>query len=164
MHWAMEMISQYGYIGIFTLLTLGILGLPVPDEVLMMFVGYLTSIMILDYSISVLVGFAGSITGMMISYTIGRRLGQPMVDKYGKWIGLTPKRVGRVKRWFERFGKWTVLIGYFIPGVRHITSYVSGIIDMPFKKYFYVSLVGASTWSVLFISVGFYLGKNMSFA
>ncbi|MRN53722.1 DedA family protein [Paenibacillus monticola] len=163
MNWAIELISQYGYIAIFALLALGILGLPVPDEIIMLFVGYLSSSMVLNYSLSVLVGFAGSITGMMISYIIGSRLGQPVVDKYGKWIGLTPKRFGRVKGWFERFGNWTVLFGYFIPGVRHVTSYISGISGMPFRKYLLVSLVGSSTWSLLFISLGFFLGKNISF-
>lgn len=76
MPWMMELISHYGYLAIFALLALGILGLPVPDEVLMLFVGYLSSIMVLNFTLSVLIGCIGSITGMMISYTIGLRLGQ----------------------------------------------------------------------------------------
>lgn len=91
MPWVIEMISQYGYIAIFALLALGLVGLPVPDELLTLFVGYLSSTMVLDFSLSVLVCFIGSITGMLISYTIGLRVGQPVVDRYGKWVGLTPK-------------------------------------------------------------------------
>ena len=164
MPWITELISQYGYLAIFALLALGILGLPVPDEALMLLVGYLSSVMVLDFSLSVLIGCIGSITGMIISYTIGLRLGQPVVNKYGKWIGLTPKRFARVKGWFSRFGIWTVLFAYFIPGVRHVASYISGISAMPFKKYVLVSITGALTWSLLFVSIGYFIGSRFSFA
>lgn len=112
MEWAISMITQYGYIAIFALLALGIIGLPVPDEIIMVFVGYLSSIMVLNYSVSILVSFIGAMTGMMISYTLGKKLGQPLVDKHGKWVGLTPKRFAKVKGWFARFGLWTILFGY----------------------------------------------------
>jgi len=37
-----ECIGRYGYLAIFLLLLLGIVGLPVPDETLLLFVGYLS--------------------------------------------------------------------------------------------------------------------------
>ncbi|WP_238654966.1 DedA family protein [Paenibacillus piscarius] len=163
MPWVIEMISQYGYIAIFALLALGLLGLPVPDELLTLFVGYLSSTMVLDYSLSVLVCFIGSITGMLISYTIGLRVGQPVVDRYGKWVGLTPKRFASVKRWFFRFGNWTIFIAYFVPGIRHVTSYVSGISAMSFKKYLLVTVAGAFLWSLLFVSIGYLVGSKLTF-
>ncbi|WP_340023451.1 DedA family protein [Paenibacillus sp. FSL K6-1096] len=163
MPWVIEMISQYGYIAIFALLALGLLGLPVPDELLTLFVGYLSSTMVLDYSLSVLVCFIGSITGMMISYTIGLRVGQPVVDRYGKWVGLTPRRFASVKRWFFRFGNWTIFIAYFVPGIRHVTSYVSGISAMSFRKYLAVTVAGAFLWSLLFVSIGYLVGSRLSF-
>ncbi|NQX44251.1 DedA family protein [Paenibacillus tritici] len=164
MPWIIEMISQYGYIAIFALLALGLLGLPVPDELLTLFVGYLSSTMVLDFSLSVLVCFIGSITGMLISYTIGLRVGQPVVDRYGKWVGLTPKRFASVKRWFFRFGNWTLFIAYFVPGIRHATSYISGISAMSFKKYLLVTVASAFIWSLLFVSIGYLIGSRISFA
>jgi membrane protein DedA with SNARE-associated domain len=163
MPWIIEMIAHYGYLGIFALLALGIIGLPVPDELLMLFVGYLCSVMVLNFPISVLVCFTGSITGMLISYTIGLKLGQPVVDKFGKWIGLTPKRFARVKTWFFRFGNWAIFIAYFIPGIRHVTSYLSGISAMSFKKYLPVTIAGAFIWSLLFVSIGYFAGSRFSF-
>ncbi|KJD46420.1 DedA family protein [Paenibacillus terrae] len=163
MEWAMSMITQYGYIAIFALLALGIIGLPVPDEIIMVFVGYLSSIMVLNYSMSVLVSFMGAMTGMMISYTLGKKLGQPLVDKHGKWFGLTPKRFARVKGWFARFGLWTILVGYFIPGVRHVTSYLSGISAMPVRKYMLVASAGSLVWTLIFISIGYITGANIHF-
>ncbi|MFE4711462.1 MULTISPECIES: DedA family protein [Paenibacillus] len=164
MAWIMDMITQYGYFAIFALLALGIIGIPVPDEILMLFVGYLCSVMVLDFSISVLVCFIGAVTGMLTSYTLGKKLGQPLVDKHGKWIGLTTKRFEIVKRWFAKFGLWTILLGYFVPGLRHATSYISGISAMPFRKYFLTASLGSLVWVLVFTSIGYYMGANISFA
>ncbi|MDY0395218.1 hypothetical protein RWE15_13315 [Virgibacillus halophilus] len=70
-----DLISQYGYVAIYLLLTLGIVGLPVPDEVLMAYLGYVTSIGKLSYTLTVLSGIAGSVTGITISYILGIKLG-----------------------------------------------------------------------------------------
>ncbi|MFP3126336.1 hypothetical protein OH784_27380 [Ectobacillus funiculus] len=63
---------HYGYMGIFGVLVLGIIGLPIPDEVLMTFVGYLIWKGQLHYLPTVLTSILGSFLGMSISYLIGR--------------------------------------------------------------------------------------------
>lgn len=159
-----DIMSQHGYWGLFILLALGVLGAPVPDELLMLFGGYLTSIATLNYGLTMFAGFLGSVTGMMISYTIGAKLGQPAIDKYGKWIGLTPKRFAKVRTWFGRYGNWTLLFAYFIPGLRHAMSYVSGISAMSFKKFVLIAVTGAFIWSLLFLSIGYYAGAWINFS
>lgn len=73
MELAKELISQYGYFAIFGMLVLGIVGLPIPDEVMMTFVGYLSSIHILNYELCLLISFSGAISGMLISYFLGKK-------------------------------------------------------------------------------------------
>ncbi|MCM3337785.1 hypothetical protein M3650_03825 [Paenibacillus sp. MER TA 81-3] len=70
MEWICEAISQYGYAALYLLLALGIVGLPVPDEILMTLVGYLPSIFVLQYIPSLMVCFAGTMTGMTVSYCL----------------------------------------------------------------------------------------------
>lgn len=163
MTWIMDMITQYGYFAIFALLALGIVGVPVPDEILMLFVGYLCSLMVLSFPVTILVCFSGAITGMLTSYTLGKKLGQPLIDKHGKWVGLTARRFEKVKGWFARFGLWTILIGYFVPGLRHATSYISGISAMPFRKYLLTASVGSMVWVLVFTSIGYFMGAHFSF-
>ncbi|OKP85464.1 hypothetical protein A3844_16155 [Paenibacillus helianthi] len=158
-----EFISQFGYAAIVILLALGIVGLPIPDETLMVFVGYLASVHVLNYVLVILFSFIGSVAGMTISYTIGRKLGYSIIHKCGKWVGLTPKRYRKVKRWFAKYGVWTIFFSYFIPGVRHAAGYISGITTMPFKKYFLLCCIGAAVWTVLFVSIGFFVGQKFSF-
>lgn len=78
MELAKELISQYGYFAIFGMLVLGIVGLPIPDEVMMTFVGYLSSIHILNYEMCLLISFSGAISGMLISYFLGKKIGKPV--------------------------------------------------------------------------------------
>lgn len=161
MEFVIEFISQYGYWAIAILLALGIIGLPVPDETLMIFVGYMSSTGVLNYMISILVSFVGSVTGMMISYLIGKKLGVSVIAKYGKWVGLTPKRFDKAQQWFSRYGIWTIMFSYFIPGVRHATGYISGISKMSFRKYLVICSTVAVIWTILFISIGYFIGWKL---
>ncbi|MGO4276241.1 DedA family protein, partial [Paenibacillus sp. TAF58] len=122
-----DIIIQYGYIAIFFCLALGIIGLPVPDEILMTIVGYLSSLGLILFPISLAVSFFGAMTGMLCSYALGRKFGKPLLWKYGKWIKLTTTRLENTKTWFERHGPWAICIGYFIPGLRHLTCYYAGV-------------------------------------
>lgn len=76
---AKEFIGQYGYFAIYGLLALSVFGMPIPDEVMMTFVGYLASISVLNYSVSIIVSFGGAFTGGLLSYAIGKKAGRPLV-------------------------------------------------------------------------------------
>src|SRR6185437_2683024 len=112
-------ISHYGYAGLFALLMLGIVGLPVPDETLLVFCGYLIWKGNFHLFPAFLAGLGGSVCGISISYLLGRTCGHLVISRYGRFIGLTQGRVDLVHRWFDRLGTWVLAIGYFIPGVRH---------------------------------------------
>ncbi|WP_438448654.1 DedA family protein [Gorillibacterium sp. sgz5001074] len=156
-----EWILDYGYAALYGLLAVGIIGLPVPDEILMTFVGYLTSIGWFSYPAALAVAFAGALTGMLISYYIGHKVGKPFLRKYGKWVKLTPRRLDKAEGWFHRFGLWTVTFGYFVPGVRHLTCYLAGISGVGFWRYLIYACTGALLWSATFISLGHFIGQNI---
>src|SRR5437868_14090790 len=88
-----EWISHYGYAGLFMLLVLGVVGLPIPDETLLVFSGYLISKGRFDPAIAFLTAFGGAVSGISISYLLGRTVGHGVVERYGKYIHLTPERV-----------------------------------------------------------------------
>ncbi|GGI44965.1 putative membrane protein YbfM [Paenibacillus marchantiophytorum] len=159
-----DIIIQYGYIAIFFCLALGIIGLPVPDEILMTIVGYLSSMGLLLFPLSLAVSFFGAMTGMLCSYALGRKFGKPLLWKYGKWIKLTSKRLEKTETWFERYGPWAICIGYYIPGLRHLTCYLAGVSAMSPRKYLLYSGMGAMVWCAIFISIGYFLGASVDFS
>lgn len=162
-HKLLALIGHYGYIGIFGALALGIIGLPVPDEVLMTFAGFLISHDRLHYVPAVAVAAAGSFTGMSVSYFVGYRLGYPVIAKYGEKIHITRDRLDRTQRWFDRFGKFALTVGYFIPGVRHLTAYSAGIGKWPYRSFALYAAPGSLLWAATFITLGRYLGSRWRF-
>ncbi|WP_410511258.1 DedA family protein [Paenibacillus sp. BR2-3] len=159
-HQLLSFIAHFGYIGIFGSLVLGIIGLPVPDELLMTFAGYLISQGRLHYFTTVSVSVVGSFTGMSISYFIGHKFGYPLLEKYGGKIHITKQKLGHAQQWFKRFGKFAVTIGYFIPGIRQLTAYFAGISEWSYRTFFVYAAPGAMLWAVTFITLGTYLGEH----
>lgn len=150
---------HYGSIVLFVLLVLGIIILPVPEETLMILAGTLMSNGHLNIPFTIIAAFAGSICGITLSYLIGRTAGHYLIVKYGGRIGITSEHLDYAHNWFERFGKWTLMIGYFIPGVRHMTGLVSGMSYMEYKHFALFAYVGAILWVSVFLSIGYFSGN-----
>ena len=155
-------VAHYGYAAIFLLLALGIVGLPVPDEWLLTFAGYLV------YKNSLLLwpAFAaaalGSMCGITVSYGLGRSLGLFFIHHYGRLFRVSQKDMDRVHTWFDRFGTWTLLLGYYVPGVRHFTAVVAGTSKMRFRLFSIFAYAGALIWTATFMGLGYGFGEQWS--
>src|SRR5437879_4897914 len=121
-----DWISRYGDAAIFLLLMLGIFGLPVPDETLLTFAGYLCFKEKLVLGPTLAAAFLGSVCGITLSYGLGRLLGLHVVQRLGPVLHLRQEHLAATQRWFEHWGKYVLIIGYFVPGVRHLTGIVAG--------------------------------------
>lgn len=77
-------VYAYGYLGVFSLLMLGIVGLPVPDEWLLTFAGYLIYKGHFHIVPALAAAILGSVCGISISYYLGRTLGTSIVRRYGQ--------------------------------------------------------------------------------
>ena len=99
MDYLFQWVSSYGYAAIFGFLVLGIVGLPVPDETLLVFSGYLIWRGNLKAIPVLLVAFLGSISGITLSYVIGRTLGLGFIHKWGRYVHVTESRLDVVAGW-----------------------------------------------------------------
>ena len=153
-------IGQYGYVAIFSLLIFGIVGLPVPDETLLAFSGYLVSKGDLNFAATIAAAFLGSCCGITTSYFIGRYPGSRFIRKYGGFLHVREKKLARVRYWFQRGGKWLLTIGYFVPGLRHLTAIGAGSVKLALPVFALFAYFGALLWSATFVVLGYYLGGN----
>lgn len=152
-------VSHYGYAGLFTLLVLGILGLPIPDETLLIFSGYLIYRGRFQPALAFATGFTGSCCGISLSYMIGRTLGYRFVHRYGRYLRITEPRIERIKSWFHHIGDWLLTIGYFVPGVRHFTALVAGLSHLEYRIFAAFAYSGAAIWVVTFLTIGYFVGE-----
>jgi len=155
-HW----VTTYGYVAIFSLLIFGIIGLPIPDETLLVFTGYLISQGKMRPAGALLAAFAGSACGISFSYTIGRTLGLTVVHRFGRLLHLNDEKLARVQSWFNRVGHWALVAGYFIAGVRHLTAIVAGASKLRFRYFAAYAWTGALLWVSTFLTLGYFLGDN----
>jgi len=155
-HW----ITTYGYAGIFFLLMWGIIGIPVPDETLLTLTGYL----VYKGDLHILPGLAaivfGSVCGISLSYGLGRTGGFMLVKKYGHYLHLSADKLEKAHDFLVRRGKWALMFGYFIPGVRHLTALVAGTTRLTYPLFALFAYSGALVWCATFFTTGYFLGKE----
>jgi membrane protein DedA with SNARE-associated domain len=153
-------ITTYGYIALFLMLMLGVVGLPIPDETLMVFSGYLIQRGTFHGPQTFLTALCGSVCGITLSYMIGRTFGLPVINRYGKYVHFTPARLELVLKWFERVGHWALFIGYYIAGVRHFSAVVAGTSGLSWPKFALYAYAGAAVWVATFLTIGYYVGEK----
>lgn len=154
------LLEHYGYFGIIFILIFGIVGIPLPDEFLLTYIGYNVYEGKLSYILSLGSAYIGTILGITFSYLLGVKLGAPFLHKFGPKFHLTEKKIENTHRLFERYGPYLLFIGYFIPGVRHVTAYLAGINAMSYRKFALFAYGGAILWGFTFITIGRILGVN----
>jgi membrane protein DedA with SNARE-associated domain len=148
-------ISQYGEFAVFLLLALGIVGLPIPDESLLLFTGYLIAKGALSFWLTPIVVYAGSMLGITVSYSLGVFGGRPLALRYGGWIHLTEAKLKKTEHWFSKIGKWLLIVGYFLPGIRHLAGFVVGTVKLPYPTFALFAYTGAILWASTFLLIGY---------
>jgi len=154
-HW----IAQYGYAALFGCMMFGIVGLPIPDETLLMFAGYLVSRNSLQLQYVILSGFLGSMAGISLSYEIGRRYGLTVLLKFHIPF-FSEEKLKVVRDWYQRIGKWLLVVGYFIPGIRHLTAFTAGMSGLRYRSFALFAYSGALIWALTFVFLGKLVGEQ----
>jgi membrane protein DedA with SNARE-associated domain len=155
-----EWLSTYGAPALFALLAFGVVGLPLPDEALLALAGALIGHGRLHPVAAAAAAMAGAMTGITLSYGLGRFAGLPLLLRYGSRLHVDTAVVTRVGAWFDRAGKWLLLVGYFIPGIRHVTAIVAGASKLPVATFMAFAYAGAVLWVFCFLAIGYLLGDE----
>ena len=148
-------IAHYGAVALFGLLALGVVGLPVPNETLLTLAGAMVRNGELALIPTIAAACAGNVSGVTMSYLLGRFANKAFLHKYFS------KGIVELERWFERIGKWALAFGYFIPGVRHVTAIFAGSSEFPFGLFARYAYSGALLWTVLFLGLGYFIGAHL---
>jgi membrane protein DedA with SNARE-associated domain len=157
----LDLLARHGAPMLFAAQMLGIFGIPIPDEVLLTVAGALVRRGTLSATSTVVCAVAGCIAGISLSYFVGRTVGVPTLRRL---LGPHSDSLERAQIWFERFGKWVLAFGYFIPGVRHATAIAAGSSRFEFSEFAAYAYPGAVLWSTTFVAAGYYGGDRWEHA
>jgi undecaprenyl-diphosphatase len=153
-----QYVSSYGYVGIFLILAISILGLPVPDIFLLTFIGYLTHTGKLDLITAIISADLGSVIGITSAYLFGLFFRNKVLTHLTKHTG--SQRLERVFNWYLWHGSTLLAIGYFFPGVRHLSGYIAGLSKMDYRYFATFAYLGATFWTFSLIILGRFLGSQ----
>lgn len=106
---------------------------------------------------TLLVFYAAAILGNTSNYWIARFLGQRIIDS-GKVKSLTPERMEKLDRFFEKYGGLTIVITRFMPFFRTFAPFIAGTGHMNFGKFTMFNAIGGISWVSLFVLVGYFFG------
>ena len=112
------------------------------------------------YIVMALAGTLGYLAGSIVGWGIGRYGGRPLLERHGGWLHLTPARIDRAERWFERWGNIGVLVGRVTPVVRSFVSIPAGFLEMPLGPYTVLTLIGSAVWAFAIAGIGYALGSS----
>jgi len=156
----LDWVSAYGPGAIFFLLFLGIVGLPIPEETLLVFSGYLIAQGRMNAAGTFFAALAGSWCGISVSFFIGRTLGLSVVHRFGKYLRVDEQRLKEIHAWFDRRGHWALFIGYYIAGIRHFTAILAGASGVELRTLIFYGWSGGLIWVAAFLSLGYLLGEQ----
>jgi membrane protein DedA with SNARE-associated domain len=158
--WLTRLIGDHGFPAVLGLMTLESACIPIPSEVIQLFAGYIVSQHRMSLGAAVTAGVLGNLLGSWIAYAVGYYGGPPFIERYGRYIHVTPARMALAHRWFERHGELAVLIGRCVPLVRTFISLPAGVARMAFWRFTVFTILGCVPWVLGLTLLGVQVGPS----
>ena len=143
----MQFVLDWGYLGVFVMMLFESTALPIPAEVIIPPAAYWASQGRFNVAAIVMVAIAGSWAGSALSYWIAWKLGRPIVERYGRYVLLSPKKIEGADHWFDAYGAGGIFVARLLPGIRHLISIPAGLFKMNFRLFSIMTILGAGLFN-----------------
>jgi membrane protein DedA with SNARE-associated domain len=157
----LSLIEHYGYLVILFGVMLESTGVPLPGETILLAAGVLVQRGHLDLGDTIAFGILGAVLGDQIGYWVGREGGRPFVLRWGRYLFITPARLGRAEAFFARHGGKAVFLARFFSGLRVFGALVAGISRMRWGTFLIYNALGGAVWATAVVLVGYFLGSSL---
>ncbi|WP_431915580.1 DedA family protein [Micromonospora wenchangensis] len=159
--WVAGVIDSLGTVGVAFLVALESIIPPIPSEIVLAMAGYLAAEGRFSLVVIVLAATVGSLVGALVLYWLGAALGEERLKRWLDRIPLVDRDdLEKADRWFERHGRWAVLIGRLVPVVRSLVSVPAGANRMPMGEFVLLTTLGSGVWNALVVGLGYTLGSR----
>ena len=143
----MQFVHDQGYLGVFLMMAVESTVFPLPSEIVVPPAAYWASQGAFTFWGVVLASTLGSWFGSAASYLVARRLGRPLILRYGKYLFLPEKKWLLAEEWINRYSVMGIFFARLLPVVRHLVSLPAGAARMPFLPFTVSTLLGSFAWS-----------------
>jgi membrane protein DedA with SNARE-associated domain len=154
-------LDNYGYLAVAGFVLLEDFGVPVPGETILILGAVYAGTGRLNIFLVGLIGFLAAVAGDNIGFAIGHVGGRRLIDRYGRYILLTPERVDKATGFFERHGGKIVVAARFIEGLRQANGIIAGMTGMHWAKFLGFNALGAALWVGVWTAIGYFSGNHI---
>ena len=156
------MLEHYGYLAVGGFVLLEDFGVPVPGEVIMIAAAIFAGAGHMNIALVILVAALGAIIGDNIGFVVGHFGGRPLLDRFGRYVFLTPERLEGAEDYFNRHGGKVVVIARFVEGLRQVNGILAGTAGMHWLRFLGFNALGAVLWVCWWSLLGYFAGQNIS--
>ncbi|KIF66498.1 alkaline phosphatase [Streptomyces sp. AcH 505] len=154
-------LDHWGYLAVGGLLFVEDFGVPVPGETVLIAAAVYAGTGQLNIVAVVLIALVAAVAGDNVGYAIGRYGGHRLVNRYGKYVLLTPPRVAKAEAFFERHGGKIVTIARFVDGLRQANGIIAGMSGMSWPRFLAFNSLGAALWVGVWSVLGYFAGQHV---
>jgi membrane protein DedA with SNARE-associated domain len=154
-------LHHWGYLAVAGFLFFEDFGVPLPGETMLIAASLYAGAGHLNIWLVALVGFLAAVLGDNLGYLIGRKGGRELVEKFGKYLFVTPERLDRAEAFFSKHGGKIVVIARFIEGLRQLNGIIAGTVEMPWRRFLLCNALGAAMWVAVWTSLGYLAGNHV---
>jgi len=144
----------FGFSFLESLLLVGII---FPGAAFLVSLGALIGLGVLDFYSAWFWASFGGFAGDGISYWIGHHYRERLLTMWP--IKRFPHLIDNGQRFFKKYGGVSIVIGRFVGPVRPIIPAIVGIMAMPVKRYFLISLLASILWAPFYLLPGILFGS-----
>ena len=155
-----DLIFDWGYFGIFVLMTIESSFIPFPSEIVLIPAGYLVSQEQMSLWAVMACALGGSLAGAFINYYLALFVGRRFLARYGKYFFIKENALKKMDEYFEKHGPISTFIGRLIPGIRQLISIPAGLAKMDIKLFSLYTALGAGIWALILVLLGYFIGEN----
>ena len=155
----LNILSKFSYLGIFFLIFIENVFPPIPSELILVFGGFISKSLNLNFLLLVVFATLGSSTGAIILYYAGKKIPLEKMENFleKKWVkrlGFKPGDIKKSLKYFEKYSTFAVFFGRCIPVVRSLISIPAGMQNMSLRKFLIYTTIGSGIWNTLLIYIG----------
>jgi membrane protein DedA with SNARE-associated domain len=164
-----QVYATVGYLGVALWVAIESVIIPIPSELVLPFAGFLVGEgRVLEpltgqpWNLVLVTAFGtlGATVGALIAYAIGALGGRPLIERWGRVIGITGADLDRADEFFARHGDAAAFFGRLLPVVRSLVSFAAGVARMPLGRFIVFTVLGSLPWTLLLVVAGVVLGAR----
>lgn len=155
-----DLIFDWGYLGIFILMSIESSFIPFPSEIVLIPAGYLVSQEQMSLWAVMACALGGSLAGAFINYYLALFVGRKFLERWGKYFFIKENALHKMDDYFKKHGPISTFIGRLIPGIRQLISIPAGLAKMDLKLFSLYTALGAGIWALILVLLGYFIGEN----